>query len=382
MARRPLAADVGVFCATEASYSRGIALAAFARLREAGHRPAIVRFSAGLQRSLPPGGPKGYVGLCPLETAMALRSRGIPFVNVSQADARYGVFPSVLPDNRAAGRLAAQHLLERDYRTIVYVHRGESGYSRFRGEGARDAALRAKASFLEIHDAFSPDAWRDVPLPAGAIGADDTVARRALEMADRLGWQVPEQLAVVGITNDELESGTSFPPLSSVDLNPATIGDRAARLLLRLMAGRPAAPRGPILIPPAGVVVRASSDMLAETSPFIVEIVRYARDRLAEGLRVADLARQFHMSRRHLVRLFQRHSRRTPVAMLRHLAVLRAKHLLLEGRLTLGQVAAACGYDNPQHFAAMFRQLTGATPAAYRERGRHGGLLRPAMDRA
>jgi LacI family transcriptional regulator len=118
------------------------------------------------------------------------------------------------------------------------------------------------------------------------VGADDTVACWAMETVMRMGLHVPDEVAIVGITNDEFDCITAPVALSSVDLNASALGDQATRLLLRLIAGRPA-PAKPILVRPAGVITRASSDMLATDDPIIARVVRHARDRLSSGIQIA-----------------------------------------------------------------------------------------------
>ena len=80
----------------------------------------------------------------------------------------------------------------------------------------------------------------------------------------------------------------------------------------------------------------------------------------------ADLARRFGMSRQHMDLLFRQRARFTPVQMLQHLGVVRAKQLLTGTDLTLRQIAGECGYADLPYFGVLFRKLTGTTPAAYR----------------
>ena len=53
--------------------------------------------------------------------------------------------------------------------------------------------------------------------------------------------------------------------------------------------------------------------------------------------------------------------------MLQRVAVARARQLLANSDLTIAQVAEQCGYSHLPHFGALFRKLTGTTPAAFRE---------------
>jgi LacI family transcriptional regulator len=380
MARRRRPPVINVYSVWSSSYAHQIALGAIRRIQALGGRPCVLRHEPSLSELAV----DGVTGLFAPSTAKALLERGIPAVNVSQARIENLLLPSVLPDNRLAGRLAAEHLLERRYTTVLYLS-NPLIYSELRAEGVREAVRAAAGRYIEAPSVEAEAALRSLPLPAGVTGANDTIVRNAMETAVRMKRHVPDHLAFVGITNDEIECLMAQRPLSSVDLNAEAIGDRAARLLMRLIAGQPAPPE-PILIPPAGVVTRTSSDMLATSDSWVARVVRYARDHLADGLTVQDLARRFGMARQYLSQEFHARAGCTVVEMLQHLAVNRAKHLLAGSDLSIGQVASECGYNDLPYFGVMFRRLTGNTPAAYRAQShfaalRGEGLARPAEQR-
>ena len=45
----------------------------------------------------------------------------------------------------------------------------------------------------------------------------------------------------------------------------------------------------------------------------------------------------------------------------------RAKEMLRTGKARIVDVAMACGFKTQQHFARVFRQMSGATPREYRQ---------------
>jgi len=351
------------------SYFRAIATRMVRIIREAGYRPFV---SDIIPDDVSHHVIAGVLGLIHPKYESVLRKMKCPVVNISQAHGPL-VFPSVLPDNIEAGRLAAEHLIERCYTTLVYVPRGDLTYSVLRGEGVRTAAHEAGIRFepwqQQETGTSAPDPWEPflnaLPKPAGLVAADDTVAAAILQAASAIHIEIPDQLAVVGITNDSFACETSAIPLSSVDLNPDDIGDRAAHLLLHLMSGgRP--PKKPILIPPLGVMVRASSDAFATSNPLITSMVRHVRQHLTEGVRVDDLAHTFKISHSHLRRVFNQSLGFPPAILIQHVAVERAKQLLSTSTLGNKEIATQCGYEQVSHFGVMFRKLTGTTPAVYR----------------
>jgi LacI family transcriptional regulator len=211
-----------------------------------------------------------------------------------------------------------------------------------------------------------------LPKPAAVFSSNDVPARHLAEMCRALGLLVPEEVALLGVDNDELECLLCHPPLSSV-VNPAEqIGYEAARLLDRLMSGRQP-PRRPIHVPPTHVVTRQSTDIVAVADPDVSQAAAFIRDHAAENIGVADVVLALSMARRRLERRFRGCLGRTILDEIQRVRVERAKHLLAETDLPIPVVANRSGFSTPQRLAAVFRRATGQSPTAYRRQVR----LRP-----
>ena len=93
----------------------------------------------------------------------------------------------------------------------------------------------------------------------------------------------------------------------------------------------------------------------------------------AADWRIAELARRLHVSTAHLIRLFKAATGSTPLAYVARLRTERASVLLLNSQDKISTIGFAVGWRDPVYFARRFRQQTGLTPSAYRERyGRLG----------
>ncbi len=104
-------------------------------------------------------------------------------------------------------------------------------------------------------------------------------------------------------------------------------------------------------------------------------LVRDVRAYLAGNLdRAPDLdevAATFHLSRRHLTRLFAQHAGGSILVYVQRLRIERAKHLLRHTGLSVLEVAHAVGLDSPSHLAGLFRRETGLSPDDWRRAGQH-----------
>ncbi len=143
------------------------------------------------------------------------------------------------------------------------------------------------------------------------------------------------------------------------------IGYEGAALLDRLMRGAPA-PSQPILIPPRGITLRQSTDILAVNQPQVRTALKFLRDNLGRSIGTGDAAAAARVPRRTLERLFQQHLNRTVHGELNRMRIQQARELLLHSRLTAGEIAKTTGFCHPQHFNNTFRRHESLTPSRYR----------------
>ncbi len=151
---------------------------------------------------------------------------------------------------------------------------------------------------------------KKLPKPLGVMTGNDPRGIQLLDACRRAGVAVPEEVAVVGVDNDELVCELAYPPLSSVIPDAVRIGYEAAALLDRLMKGEPA-PAAMQTIPPLGVAVRQSSDVTAIADPRLADAMRFIREHACDGIGVDDVLDHVAVSRSVLQRLFRKQFDRT-----------------------------------------------------------------------
>ena len=132
-------------------------------------------------------------------------------------------------------------------------------------------------------------AWiESLEKPLGLMAVNDARARHVLEACRAIGLRVPEDVAVLGVDNDELMCELTAPPLSSIEHGAGSLGYQAAALLDRLMAGKKAR-RLQTLVEPEGVVTRRSTDILAIADPEVAAAIAFIHRHSCEPIRVADV---------------------------------------------------------------------------------------------
>lgn len=314
--------------------------------------------------------------------ADALRELHVPVVDVLGVVENSG-FPLVHPDDRAIGKAAAEHLLERGYRSFAFA-----GVKVYNWSGRRRAAfvrtVEEEGYACAVHDYAPPPpsgrlwendlqdigAWlRGLKTPAGVMSCNDQHGRLILEACRAAGIAVPDEVAVVGVDNDEPLCEVCEPPLSSVISDDLGVGYEAAGLLDALMAGRPAV-RTPLWVPPKGVRVRLSSDTLAITDKAVAMAVAYIRDAACRGICVEDVVKHTHVSRSLLQRRFRSALGRSLHDEIIKVRIGHAQFLLEESDMPIGLVAEKAGFNHQEYMGAVFKNKLGVTPLQYRRANR------------
>jgi LacI family transcriptional regulator len=207
---------------------------------------------------------------------------------------------------------------------------------------------------------------KSLPKPVGIMACNDIRGQQVMNACRRCDLTVPEELAVIGVDNDEIFCELSDPPLSSVALDTLRIGYEAAALLERMMAGEKA-PERPILIPPLGVVARRSTDVLVMDDRQLAIGARFLREHAFDSITVNDAARAAGMSRRVFERRFSSQIGRAPKAEVLRIRLERAKSLLANTDWPLTKIAERTGFKHGGYLHAVFGDKMGMTPGQFRK---------------
>ncbi len=288
-------------------------------------------------------------------------------------------------NEEVVGKMAADYLAELGLKHFAYVGHGDWPFVHERGAAfgrAVDAMGMGPATSL-IGALFdrrrSARFHRDLdamltklPRPCGLLTADDTLGVVVVEHCRALGLRVPEDIAILGVDDDEMACELSEVPLSSVSLPLFTIGFEAARLLHQQIL-RPGTPPSRLLFPPLRVVPRASSDLIALEDADVAMTVRLIRDHYAEPINVNWLVQRVPVARRSLERRFKKLVGRTMLQQLHHHRMRRARELLGDSVLPMKTIAQRSGFTNARWMADSFQREIQMTPQEYRRQFHAGG---------
>ena len=326
----------------------------------------------------------GIIALVAYQSDLTLHLLGseAPCVAITIGDDAL-MFPRIRGDHAGVGRMAADHLLERAYRSFAWAPfiADQANRERHFGFEARLAEHGCLCHVLPpAHrriGGYWHDDWaehrrmlvakiRQLPRPAAVFAANDSVAAEILDVCRELRIAVPGELAVLGAGNDATVCESAAVPLSSVELDVEEMAFRAAAVLAELMQGRPAP--DVTLVPPKRVVTRLSTDTCAVGNSQIAQALAYIAEHYPEpALSVADVAAAVGLSRRQLERSFRTETGCTVHEHIIKRRMQEASRLLrTHARARVADIAGLVGLGGEAAFFRTFRRYFGESPGEHR----------------
>ncbi len=290
--------------------------------------------------------------------------------------------PALLPDHVAFGRMAAEHFADRGFPYVAYV--GHDPCDRRANTHALFSAFRDRAVELGMHcNVLSltgvasgkesrqteritamADWLNEMQKPIGVFSYADHMMVRVLMACDQAGLAVPEEVALLGMGNRVFCELTRLR-LSSIQPDERARITAAFHLLRRLIEGG-SAPKDPILIPPKGIIERASTNVLAVPDPAIARALRFIWEHFDQNISIQEVADAVGVPRRSLERGFRRHFGRSVHDELVRKRVEELRQLLLGSGEPLAELAPRAGFFTLANAHKCFRRVFGTSPGRYR----------------
>lgn len=312
------------------------------------------------------------------EMAEIILKWGIPTVNLTDIYGDQGI-PAIWNDHQAIGKMAAEHLMQRGLTNFAFCGFSDHHWSTERRIGFESAVAtrgftvqhhssdwsQARRSGWEKQQANIVEWLRGLPKPIGVMACNDFRGQHVLEACQTAKISVPDDVAVIGVDNDEVICDFCQPPLTSVIPAAERIGFEAASMLSKLMNGETLT-ESKLLVKPLGVAARHSTDIMAIEDLEVVAALKLIRDRACLGLNVADILQEIPIARSSLERRFRKAVGRSPQAEIRDAQLKRARQLLCETDLSLAQIASLTGFKHSEYFSVVFKREIGQTPGQFR----------------
>lgn len=275
---------------------------------------------------------------------------------------------SVSVDWRQVGRLAGEYFLGLNFPHFAVAAPAEGPFA---GEVAAgmDAVAESRnlgrTSVLDCAGAklSATRYWlKHLPRPVGLVVLKDSLARPFLDLAVEAGLRVPEDVAILGVGDDDVLCMATRPPLSSIAIPAERIGFLAAQRCAELISGKKARP---VRLPPTHVMTRRSTRMVAGDA-VTTQALAHISNHFWEGIGAREVAEHVGCTVRSLNRHFARSMNLTVHEQIVRCRMQRAKQLLTTTHQPVKAVALAVGIHRMDHFSRFFKTHSGMSPSRFR----------------
>jgi len=314
----------------------------------------------------------------PPELSALIRRHRTPTIVMNDIGREVRPIARILCNNAAIARLAAETLAGKGFENFAFVGERSGILWSVEREQAFAAEIARRGLPCRVYQIDRDGGAEDnrhlqkwllaLPRPTALFAAYDIRARQVLDACRAAGLAVPDDVAILGVDDDEVICETATPALSSIPLSMEDAGFRAAELLDRVMATRRRPRRATdIIVTGTQVVARRSTARDAVADALVRRCRALIEANVGRSFNVADLVANLGVSRRTLETRFRAATGRSLNDEITELRIRRAKTMLAKSALPQSAIAAACGFCDASHLNVVFRRHCGAPPSAFRE---------------
>ena len=207
---------------------------------------------------------------------------------------------------------------------------------------------------------------RDLPKPCGIWAACDARAKQVLDTCRLAKIDVPDQIQVLGVDDDNYICELTLPSLSSIAPDFEAGGFAAAEFLYGILTGSKVATRTVLKFSLKGAVERLSTADVNGTARRVTAAREYIRKHATAGISVPDVAASLGVSTRLLEKNYRAVTGRTVLADIQAMRLEKVKDMLRKTTMPIDNIGPFCGFNSPSHLKTLFRSTFGMTMSDYR----------------
>lgn len=315
----------------------------------------------------------------PTDDVSLFRKNGIVAI-AQDYISKFDSIPNITADYERTGAMAAARLCGHGYKNFGFFGYENVCWSEERRKGFEEM-LQSQFNIDTVHVFndrqlsamwnYDPAALRQwlmsLPKPIGIFACDDNQAEILLETCQASGINVPLDVAIIGVDNDEITCNLTVPAITSVNMDIENAGYAVAEMAARMVED-PSYPGEDIVIQPIAVIGRGSTGIMATKDPIVADAMRFIYQNRARKLQVADVLKHVPVSRRLLEQRFKAATGASIYTVISNLRMDYFAQQLVTSSETISEIAARMDEPDTKSISRRFQAIKGCSPAEYRKR--------------
>ena len=329
-------------------------------------------------------GANAILGQLSENNAIRLREIGIPIILQNYTNRVKGI-SNITGDYYSTGEIAASYFLRKGFTNFAFYGTSATIWSREREDGFRTklAAVGQKVytyneekniRYGSTANLQALQTWlQQLPRPTVLFACDDIFALRITEVCGICGIQVPHELAVLGVDNDEILCNMSDPPLSSIVLDVKNGGYQAAKQLHAIIKDN-SLPQFNIIINPIRIERRKSTEGYSVNDKLVVNVLKLIENEKNGLINIKEILNRLYVSRRVLEKHFRKE---IGISTYQYIIEVRTScfaEKLLTSDQPIMDIAFELGYEDYINLNKSFKRIYKMTPTQYRNYYKYGKI--------
>ena len=315
------------------------------------------------------------------ETFEYLSNKNLPIVDLGLRTHKLPVY-RMATDNEKIGLLAAEHFRDFGHKEIfvldhgknpMFVERLQSLKKYSKKNDCRVTILKSVSEIQyeiikELEETFAERGEKLREKSIGFFAYNDSVAADLISLCLRNGINVPENIAILGVDNDDLIISSLSLGLSSVDSDQEGLGISSAKLMHSILEyENNINTTKTFRHRPKGVVARRSTDCYAVRNPLVSNALHWIQNNFYNGIQATDVAEAMGVSQQGLQKAFAKNYVRSPGNEIREQRLKAVVLLLKTTNANLNTIAKNCGFYSVNSLINSFRKKFQTTPGKFRD---------------
>lgn len=284
-------------------------------------------------------------------------------------------YSNITGDYKGTGTMAANFFIKRMFTNYAYFGIKGVVWSDERMEGYKKKIKYSGGNYFSFECSTDKDKirkevseWlRNLPKPIALFCCDDEHALYISEICKLENINIPEDISLLGVDNDELICNISDPPISSIELEVEKGGYMVGKHIHQLIKNEVNDPFN-IVINPIQIILRQTTEKHNIQDPYILKIVKYIESNYSSDLSIDKLITKYPFSRRNLEIRFKKAMKNTLYQYILNCRIERLAYLLIATELSLSELAIEVGFKDYTNISRLFKKYKGCTPIEYRKK--------------
>lgn len=292
---------------------------------------------------------------------------------------RFDNIPNITGDHYLAGKMGAEYFINKGYKSFAFYGFKDVVWSDERSEGFKETIEQLDSThYSEYINASQKDLWyydsdnlinwiQHLPKPVALMACDDNQAHHIAEVCNQHQIRIPEEVAILGVDNDEAICSLASPPISSINQAVEKGGYDVAQFIDEYLQDK-SIPLRNVIVAPTHIVTRQSTNIYATSDKEIIVVLKYIHNHIEDKLSVSELQRLVPLSRRLLEIKFKKVTGSSIYAYITNLRIKEFANQLLNSSESIANIAMSLGLSESKNVSRQFKLIKGCTPSEYRSR--------------